>query len=70
MIPDSLKLTFDFDLTSTLNTRYTVNNVAKALITKLMINYEGNEIQIIQDFDIWEMYNDQWLSRKTTCYVD
>ena len=64
MVPGSLKLTFDLEITSSLNTRYSVNNLAKALITQMSVNYEGNEINTIQDFDIWQLYNDLWLSDK------
>ena len=52
------------EITSSLNTRYSVNNLAKALITQMSVNYEGNEINTIQDFDIWQLYNDLWLSDK------
>ena len=64
MIPNSLKLTFDFDLKSSLNTSYIVNDLGKCLITKMTISFNGKEIQSIQDFDIWQLYNDQWLSKK------
>ena len=64
MVPGSLKLTFDLEITSSLNTRYSVNSLAKALITQMSVNYEGNEINTIQDFDIWQLYNDLWLSDK------
>ena len=62
IVPDSLKLTFDLELTSSVNTRYAVNNIGKALITKLTISFEGNEIQSIQNFDIWQTFNDRWLT--------
>ena len=66
MVSDTLKLTFDIELTSSLNTRYSVNNLAKALITHLVVSYEGNEVQTVQDFDVWEVYKDLWLSEKRT----
>ena len=63
MIPSSLKLTFDIELISSLLTVYIVNNLAKALITQLSVNYEGNEIFTIQDFDIWQIIKDLWLTK-------
>ena len=63
IIPSSLELSFDIELTSTANTRHVVNNMCKALITKLDINYEGNEIQSIQNFDIFQIYRDMWISK-------
>ena len=64
MVPGSLKLTFDLKLISSLNTRYTVNNIAKALITQLVIQINGEEINTIQDFDLWQLYKDLWLTEK------
>ena len=63
IIPSSLELSFDIDLTSTANTRHVVNNMCKAIITKLDIKYEGNEIQSIQNFNIFQIYKDRWISK-------
>ena len=63
IIPSSLELTFDIDLTSAANTRHVVNNLGKAIVTKLIISYEGNEIQSIQDFDVFQIYNDMWKTK-------
>ena len=61
IIPNSIELTFDLEFNSSLNTRFPVNNIAKALVEKMTINFEGNELQSIQNFDLWENYKDLWL---------
>ena len=62
VIPSTQEITFDVALESSDVKRYAVNNFAKSLITKLDIEYEGNKIQSIHDFDVWEIYKDKWLS--------
>ena len=64
IVPSSLQLTFDLNLTSTLNTRYIVNNIGRALVKKMTINFEGNEVQSIQDSNVWMLYKDNWISTK------
>ena len=64
IVPNTSKITFDLSLTSSLNTRYIVSNIGRALVTGLKVLFEGNEVQNIQDFDIWTLYQDLWLTAK------
>ena len=56
IVPGSIYLNFDINLTSTKKDRYIVNNLGKAIIDKVVISFCGREVQSIEDFDIWNLY--------------
>ena len=37
-----------------------VNNVGRAIIKKLAVKFEGNEIMSVDDFDLFACYRDLW----------
>ena len=37
-----------------------VSNIGRAIIKKLSVKFEGNEILSIEDFDIFSCYQDLW----------
>ena len=61
IIPGMANLSFNIELTSTayLN-RTLVSNIGRAIIKKLAVKFEGNEILSIDDFDIFACYRDLW----------
>ena len=63
IIPSTLTVSFDIELSSTANTRHIVNNIGKAIITSLGIQYGSKPVYTIDDFDIFQIYKDRWLSK-------
>ena len=64
IVPGMANLSFNIELTSTADPkRMLVSNIGKAIIKKLAVKFEGNEIMSVDDFDILACYQDLW---KTT----
>ena len=54
-------LSFNIELTSTADLKRTlVSNICRAIIKKLAVKFEGNEIMSVDDFDILACYRDLW----------
>ena len=54
-------LSFNIELSSTADTkRMLVSDIDRAIVKKLAIKFEGNEIMSIDDFDIFVCYQDLW----------
>ena len=54
-------LSFNIELSSTADPKRTlVSNIGRAIIKKLAVKFEGNEILSIDDFDIFACYRDLW----------
>ena len=59
IIPRTANLSFNVELTSTVDTNRTlVSNIGRAIIRKLAVKFEGNEIMSIDDFDVLACYRD------------
>ena len=57
-------LSFNIELTSTVDANRTlVSNVGRAIIKKLAVKFEGNEIMSIDDFDVFACYRDLWKTK-------
>ena len=57
-------LSFSIELTSTVDANRTlVSNIGRAIIKKLAVKFEGNEILSIDHFDIFACYRDLWKTR-------
>ena len=53
--------TFSIELSSTADLNRTfVSNIGRAVIKKLEVKFEGNEIMSIDDYDIFTCYRDLW----------
>ena len=64
IIPGTANLSFNIELSSTADTKRTlVSNIGRAIIKKLVVKFEGNEILSIDNFDIFECYQDLWKTR-------
>ena len=64
MIPGMANLSFNIELTSTVDTNRTlVSNIGRAIIKKLAVKFEGNEIMSIDDFDVFACYQDLWKTK-------
>ena len=57
-------LSFNIELTSTVVANRTlVSNIGRAIIKKLAVKFEGNEILSMDDFDIFACYRDLWKTK-------
>ena len=64
IIPGMANLSFNIELTSTIDTNRTlVNNIGRVIIKKLAVKFEGNEIMSVDDFDVFACYRDLWKTR-------
>ena len=56
-----MNLSFNIELTSTADYKRTlVSNIGRAIVKKLAVKFEGNEIMSVDDFDILACYRDLW----------
>ena len=61
IIPGTTNLAFNIELTSDADPNKTlVNNIGRAIVKKLAVKFEGNEILCIEDFNIFACYRDLW----------
>ena len=64
IIPGMANLSFNIELSSTIDANRTlVSNIGQAIIKKLAVKFEGNEILSIDDFDIFACYRDLWKTK-------
>ena len=64
IVPGMAHLSFNIELTSTADPKRTlVSNIGRAIIKKLAIKFEGNEILSVDDFDIFACYRDLWKTK-------
>ena len=56
-----VKLSFNIELSSTADPNRTlVSNIGRAIVKKLAVKFEGNEIMSVDDFDILACYRYLW----------
>ena len=61
IVPGTVNLSFNIELSSTADPkRKLVSNISRAIVQKLAVKFEGNEILCIDDFDIFACYRDLW----------
>ena len=59
IIPGTANLSFNIELSSTADLKRTsVSNIGRAIIKKLAVKFEGNEVLSIDDFDVFACYRD------------
>ena len=64
IIPGTANFSFNIELTSTADPKRTlVSNIGRAIVKKLAVKFEGNEIMSADNYDIFTCYRDLW---KTT----
>ena len=64
IIPGMVNLSFKIELSSTIDANRTlVSNIGRAIIKKLAVKFEGNEIFSVDDFDIFACYRDLWKAK-------
>ena len=61
IVPGMANLSFNIELSSTIDANRTlVSNIGMAIIKKLAVKFEANEILSVDDFDIFACYRDLW----------
>ena len=64
IIPGMANLSFNIELTSAIDANRTlVSNIGRAIIKKLAVKFEGNEIMSVDDFDALACYQDLWKTK-------
>ena len=59
IIPGMANLSFNTELSSAVEANRTlVSNIGRAIIKKLAVKFEGNEIMSVDDFDMFACYRD------------
>ena len=54
-------LSFNIELTSAVDANRTlVSNIGRAIVKKLAVKFEGNEIMSVEDFNVLACYRDLW----------
>ena len=68
VIPGMANLCFNIKLSSTADPkRMLVSNIGRAIMKKLAVKFEGNEIMNIDNYDIFTCYRDQWKTKSKKC---
>ena len=61
IVPGMVNLSFNIELTSTADLNRTlVSNIGRAIVKKLAVMFEGNEIMSVDNYDIFACYRDLW----------
>ena len=64
IVPGKANVSFNIELSSTADPKRTlVNNIARAIVKKLAVKFEGNEVLSIHSFDIFACYRDLWKTK-------
>ena len=63
-IPDTVKITFNLDITSIDKARSVTSNVGRALVRKKVLMLASKETDTINNSDIYDTYQDLHLSKK------
>ena len=64
IIPGTANLSFNIELTCTINANRTlVSNIGRAIIKKLAVKFEGNEIMSVDDYGLVACYRDLWKTK-------
>ena len=60
-MPGMANLSFNIELSSTVDLNRTlVSNIGRAIMKKLAVKFEGNEIMSIDDYNIFTCHRDLW----------
>ena len=61
IIPGTANLSLNVELSSTADLNRTlVSNIGRAIVKKLAVKFEGNEVMSVDDYDIFACYRDLW----------
>ena len=64
IIPGMVNLNFSVELTSAVDANRTlVSNIGRAIIKKLAVKFERNEIMSVDNFNVFACYRDLWKTK-------
>ena len=64
IIPGTANLSFNIEFTSAVDANRTlVSNIGRAIVKKLAVKFEGNEIMSVDNFDVLACYRDLWKTK-------
>ena len=63
-MPGSLCLRFDINLTGSEAKNYLVQNVSRALVSKMVVKFAGSTLQDTDGYDLFKIYEDLFLSQE------
>ena len=64
IVPGSLGLRFDIDLAGGHANNYLVQNVSRALVSKMVVKFAGTILQDTDGYDLFQIYEDLFLSQE------
>jgi len=64
LVPGSLGLRFDIDLSGGHANNYLVQNVSRALVSKMVVKFAGTILQDTDGYDLFKIYEDLFLSQE------
>ena len=64
LVPGSLGLRFDIDLTGGHANNYLVQNVSRSLVSKMVVKFAGLILQDTDGYDLFKIYEDLFLSQE------
>ena len=62
IVPGSLALLFNIDLTGAHANNYLVQNVSRALVDRIVVKFAGTKVQDTSSYDIYKIFEDLFLS--------
>ena len=65
LVPGSLALRFDIDLSGGHANNHLVNNVSRALVRQQVVKFGGTTLDDIGDFDVYKLFTDLFLPEET-----
>ena len=65
LVPGSLALRFDIDLSGSHANNYLVQNVSRALVSQQVVKFGGTTLDDIVDYDIYKIFTDLFLPGET-----
>jgi len=64
IVPGSLGLRFDIDLSGGHANNYLVQNVSRALVSKMVVKFAGTDLQDTCGYDLYKIFEDLFLSQE------
>ena len=61
LVPGSLALRFDIDLSGEHANNFLVQNVSRALVSKMVVKFGGSTLEDTKDYDVYKTFSDLFL---------
>jgi len=64
LVPGSLGLRFDIDISGSHANNYLVQNVSRALVSRMVVKFAGTDLQDTDGYDLYKIYEDLFISQE------